>query len=48
MCEKKTNPSEQKQKQESRLQSRGIVIVQTASFLYQRGESSKLEIVFYK
>lgn len=46
MCEKKTNPSEQKQKQESRLQSRGIV--QTASFSYQRGESNKLEIVFYK
>ena len=40
MCEKKTNPSEQKQ--ESRL------IVQTASFSYQRGESNKLEIVFYK
>lgn len=44
MCEKKTNSSEQKQ--ESRLQSRGIV--QTASFSYQRGESNKLEIVFYK
>ena len=42
MCEKKTNPSEQKQKKESRL------IVQTASFSYQRGESNKLEIVFYK
>lgn len=46
MCEKKTNSSEQKQKKESRLQSRGIV--QTASFLYQRGESNRLEIVFYK